>query len=118
MMRELYPLYLSAGTTPVANYRMTCTILCFNVMFFSVTGWHQLQICISYYILETSNAIENTIHETDVKYGIRDRQKLDIFFPKTQGSGKCEDMRMEPKHFKIHLYVFYTHTHTHTHTPN
>lgn len=35
---------------------------------------------------ETSDAIENTIHEMDVKYGIRDRQKLDIFFPKSQGN--------------------------------
>ena len=54
------------------------------VFVFVIRGGYDFIICFT----ESKHALENIPNETNVSYGGKDGQKLDIFFPKTQGKGK------------------------------
>lgn len=52
------------------------------------------------YFAESKHALESIPNETNISYGGRDGQKLDIFYPKSQGKGrKC--------HAQLEFFSFY-----------
>ena len=54
----------------------------------SLHVWSQQQFSNFLILAESKQALEEIANELDIKYGSKDGQKLDVFFPKSQGKGE------------------------------